>query len=352
MKHVIEIVEPGVANTVQDGGRRGFRQYGVPLSGAADAVLLACANRLLGNAPDAAAIEIALTGPSLRATDDPVRIALAGSVTAKLQRADGTRIDIASEQTVTLRRGDSLAVGAARNGIAYLALAGGCRVPLQLHSRSTYVRARLGGVAGRAIAAGDRIECGAPAGDATLEWRSTAPFTHETGPIRVIFGPQDDAFETEALAALVGGPYRVSRDSDRMGMRLEGAALKHRGSADIVSDGVVPGAIQVPGNGQPIVLLADSQTVGGYAKIATVIRADLHRLAHARPGAELRFAAVMRAQAFDALHEQERSIEHWLRSIVPYRPPGSIDLDALLEYNLVSGAIDAASGCLPWEDAR
>lgn len=349
MKHAVEIAEPGVANTVQDGGRRGYRQVGVPLSGALDAVLLACANRLLGNPADAAAIEIPLSGPTLRATGDPVRVALAGAIAAKLLRVDGTRIDIDSAQSVTLRRGDSLAVGAARTGVAYLALAGGCRVPLQLRSRSTYVRARLGGVAGRALAAGDRIACGAPAGDAAVEWRAATPFAHAAGPIRVIPGPQDDAFEPEALATLFDHSYRVSRDSDRMGMRLEGPRLKHRGGADIVSDGIAPGAIQVPGNGQPIVLLADSQTVGGYTKIATVIRADLPRLAHARPGTELRFAAVTRAQAFDALREQAEAIERWLRSIVPYRLPGSIDLDALREHNLVSGAIDAAADRLPWE---
>lgn len=351
MKHTIEIVQPGIANTVQDGGRRGFRQFGVPLAGAADAVLLASANGLLGNAPDTAALEMPLAGPSLRATDGPVRLALAGKVTATLLRGDGTRFDIGSAQTLTLRRGDALNIGAVRAGVAYLALAGGWRVPLQLGSRSTYARARMGGVAGRALAAGDRIDCGAPAGDLGVEWRAAAAFVHDDGPIRVLLGPQDDAFEAEALATLLREPYRVGRDSDRMGLRLEGPALQHRSSADIVSDGIAPGAIQVPGNGLPIVLLADAQTVGGYTKIATVIRADLPRLAHARPGTELRFAAVTRAVAFAALHQQARSLERWLRSIAPYRLPGSIDLEALRDHNLVSGVVDAASGRLGWEDA-
>jgi 5-oxoprolinase (ATP-hydrolysing) subunit C len=349
MKHAVEIVQPGVANTVQDGGRRGFRRFGVPLSGASDPVLLACANGLLGNAPDSAAIELPLAGPSLRATDGPVRLALAGTAAAKLLRADGSQLDIGSAQTVTLRRGDSLSVGAVRSGVAYLALAGGCRVPPQLGSRSTYARARLGGVAGRALAAGDRIECGAPSGDIGLEWRASAPFVHDDGPIRVLPGPQDDAFAPEALATLTSRPYRVGRDSDRMGLRLEGPVLAHRGSADIVSDGIAPGAIQVPGNGQPIVLLADAQTVGGYTKIATVIRADLPRMAHARPGTELRFAVVTRELAFAALRAQAQALERWLRAIVSYRLPGSLDLDALRENNLVSGVLDAATGRLPWE---
>jgi biotin-dependent carboxylase-like uncharacterized protein len=352
MKHLVEIVQAGVANTVQDGGRRGFRSIGVPLSGAADAVLLACANRLLGNPADAAAIELPLAGPTLRALDGPVRVALAGRVAAKLLRGDGTQLAIDAAQTVTLRRGDSLAVGSVRAGFGYLALAGGCRVPLQLGSRSTYARARLGGVDGRALAAGDRIECGAPAGDAAVEWRAPAPFVHDQGPIRVLPGPQDDAFEPGALATLLREPYRVGRDSDRMGLRLEGPVLAHRGSADIVSDGIAPGAIQVPGNGMPIVLGVDAQTVGGYTKIATVIRADLPRLAHARPGSEVRFAAVDRAQAFAALHDQARALDRWLQTIVPYRLPGSLDLDALRENNLVSGVVDIGADALPWEEAQ
>ena len=352
MKHAVEITQPGIANTVQDGGRRGFRSIGVPLSGAADPVLLACANGLLGNPADAAAIELPLAGPGLRATDGPVRVALAGAVAAKLLRADGSQLDIGSAQTVTLRRGDSLSVGAVRNGVAYLALAGGCRVPLQLGSRSTYARARLGGVDGRALAAGDRIECGAPAGDPGVEWRAAAPFVHETGPIRVMPGPQHDAFDADALATLLREPYRVGRDADRMGLRLEGAVLRHKAGADIASDGIVPGAIQVPGNGQPIVLFADAQTVGGYTKIATVIRADLPRLAHARPGDALRFAAVSREQAFAALRAQAQALQRWLQALQPYRLPGSLDLDALREANLVSGIIDAGADGLPWETTR
>ncbi|MBN8510207.1 MAG: biotin-dependent carboxyltransferase family protein, partial [Burkholderiales bacterium] len=199
--------------------------------------------------------------------------------------------------------------------------------------------------------AGDGIECGAPAGDPAVEWRAPAPFAHDDGPIRVMLGPQDEAFTAEAIATLLHEPYRVGRASDRMGLRLEGPVLAHRGSADITSDGIAPGAIQVPGNGQPIVLLADAQTVGGYTKIATVIRADLPRLAHARPGSELRFAAVTRARAFAALHEQAQALERWLQTVVPYRLPGSLDPEALREGNLVSGIIDAASGRLPWEPA-
>jgi biotin-dependent carboxylase-like uncharacterized protein len=356
MRHAIEIVEPGAANTVQDRGRRGFRRFGVPVSGAADPLLLAAANRLLGNPDDDAAIEMPLAGPRLRATEGPVRVALmaasAGALAARVIHADASTAPLPVAQTATLRRGDALAVGPVREGVAYLAVSGGCRVPPQLGSRSTYARARLGGVAGRALAAGDLIECGEPSGNPSLERRASAPFVHADGPLRVLPGPQDDAFEPAALAALLAEPWVVGRDSDRMGLRLQGPRLAHRHGADIVSDGVVPGAIQVPGDGQPIVLLADAQTVGGYTKIATVIRADLPRLAHLRPGTTLRFTAVSRAQALAALREQALALERWTSALGTFLPAGIIDPEALATGNLVSGVIDAGGEILPWEDER
>lgn len=348
MKHAIEITDAGMANTVQDAGRTGHRSIGVPVSGAADALWLACANRLVGNPADAAAIEMPLAGPSVRATEGPVRAALVGAVDAQLLRTDGQVQRVAAAHTVTLRKGDVLHVGAVRAGVAYLALAGGCQVPRQLGSRSTYARARLGGVAGPALTVGDRIECGEPPSHAGLEWRA-GMFEHAGGPIRVMLGPQDDAFAPQSIATLLREPYRVGRQSDRMGMRLEGATLTLLGSADITSEGVVPGAIQVPGNGAPIVLLADAQTVGGYAKIATVIRADLPRLAQLRPGAELRFAAVTRAEALAARHQQIEALARWAASIEAYRPAGTVDLAALAESNIVSGVIDARNELMPWE---
>jgi 5-oxoprolinase (ATP-hydrolysing) subunit C len=348
MRHAIEIADAGIGNTVQDAGRNGHRSIGVPVSGAADALWLACANHLVGNPADAAAIEMPLVGPSLRATEAPVRAVLVGALDAQLHRADGQVQPVVVAHTLTLRKGDLLRIGAVRAGVAYLALAGACQVPRQLGSRSTYARAGLGGVAGRALRTGDRIECGAPADYAGLE-RRAAMFEHGAGPIRVMLGPQDDAFEPQAIAAFLREPYRVGKDSDRMGMRLEGATLKHRNGADIASEGVVPGAIQVPGNGAPIVLLVDAQTVGGYAKIATVIRADLSRLAHLRSGAELRFAAVTRAEALEARREQIDALARWTASIQTYQPPGTVDLEALVARNLVSGMIDASNEAMPWE---
>lgn len=357
MNGILEVVEAGLGNCIQDAGRPGYRSIGVPLSGAADRILLACANRLVGNDPGHAAIEVNLVGPRLKAASGIVRVGLVGNVSAHVTGVNGSAADIAAWRTTTLFPGDVIAIGAAR-APAYVAVCGGFRVPRQLGSRSTYARAGIGGVAGRALALGDSLPCGEVAGDPWLDFCAAAPFVHEKGPIRVIPGPQGDHFEPAAFDALFGAEFTVSRDVDRMGMRLDGPALRHRADkgADIVSDGVVPGAIQVPADGRAIVLLADAQTVGGYAKIATVITADLPRLAHLAPGASLRFASASLAAARDARRAQADALAAWYERITSSRPPGVIDEAALVSENLISGMIDAqafrrSEGIdLPWEN--
>jgi 5-oxoprolinase (ATP-hydrolysing) subunit C len=341
----------GLANTVQDAGRQGFAAIGVPVGGAADPWLMACANQLVGNAHDAAVVEMPAAGPSLCVEGEPVRLALAGSVNAQLVRADGQVHTVDSWMSVTLREGDTLQVGAVKAGVAYLAVSGGCLVPQQLGSRSTYARAGLGGVAGRALQTGDHIACGAVVGDATSAWRAP-PWVHVAGPIRVMLGPQEDAFTAASMQTFLSEPFSVSRDSDRMGMRLEGPALTHVHGADLCSEGVVPGAIQVPGNGAPIILLAEAQTVGGYTKIATAIRADLPRLAHLRPGDALRFVAVTRALALDARAAQAAAWRTWVAKVQAFSPEGDVDLTRLSDANLVSGIIDANNDTLPWDPSH
>ncbi|MBI2306294.1 MAG: biotin-dependent carboxyltransferase family protein [Rhodocyclales bacterium] len=340
MSALIEVVEGGVSVTVQDGGRRGYRSIGVPLSGALDPAQLAAANALLGNAPSAAALEVPLGGPTLKAVSGTVRVALGGAVEGKLVGSKGSVLKVPAWHTATLFPGDTIQIGGVARGIAYVAVSGGVEVPLQLGSRSTYQRAALGGVNGRALARGDRLPCARLDGDPWLEFRNAEAPVRADGPIRVILGPQDDHFTAEALANFLGQPYRVSRDLDRMGMRLEGVALTHSAlGAEIVSDGVTPGAIQVPANGQPIVLLADCQTSGGYPKIATVIRADLGRLGHLRPGAEIRFASVTHAEAVRALQAEAEALARWVGGIESFRPPGVIDEAALYGDNLISGML-------------
>ncbi len=340
MSGFIEFVDAGAGVSIQDLGRSGHRAIGVPLAGAADPLLLACANALLAQAEDLAALEVALLGPVVRAIGAPIRLALVGDFAPRLTRDDGSTSPIDPWRSLTLQPGEMLAVGPCRCGIGYLALAGGVDVPLVLGSRSTYARAGLGGVEGRAPRAGERLRCGAGLGGPR---QAARPFVHANGAMRVLPGPQHGSFDDEAWALFVGSNYRVSREADRMGLRLEGPTLKHRagGGADIVSEAVVPGAVQVPGAGQPIVLGVDAQTIGGYAKIATVIRADLPRLAHARPGSVLRFRAVTRAEALAARLELAASLRDWMRCIGPLRLTGEPEEAALRTGNLISGMIDA-----------
>jgi len=348
MNGSLEFVDAGAGVSIQDLGRSGHRAIGVPLAGAADPLLLACANALLAQAPHLAALEVALLGPALRAVGAPVRLALAGDFAPRLTREDGHVQSLPSWRSLTLQPGEVLMPGPCRSGVGYVALAGGAEVPLVLGSRSTYARAGLGGIDGRAPRAGDRLPCGAGQG---AQRQAPRVFAHAEGPLRVLPGPQDDHFDEAAWALFVGSDWRVMREADRMGLRLEGPVLRHRSGcgADIVSEGVVPGAVQVPGAGQPIVLGVDAQTIGGYAKIATVIGADLPRLAHARPGAVLRFCAVTRDEALAARRAQVAALRDWLRRIGPLRADGEADETALRAGNLISGMIDASHDPLPWD---
>jgi len=336
----VEVVDAGLSVTIQDRGRTGYRNIGVPVSGALDPYLMAAANALLGNAADAAVLEVCLGGPSLKALSGTLRIALAGELGAQVVNTRGRVLKVLPWQTATLFPGDVIRIDGVAHGVGYVAITGGFQVPAQLGSRSTYLRAAIGGIDGRALASGDRLDCAALRGDPWLESCGRASLPRDTGPIRVILGPQDDHFTAEALATFLGRPYRVTRDMDRMGLRLEGERLAHNElGTEIVSDGVAPGSIQVPANGQPIVLLADCQTSGGYPKIATVIRADLPRLAHLRPGDEIRFAAVSHAEALAALRQAAQRLALWIESIESFRPPGVIDEAALYGGNLISGAV-------------
>jgi len=342
---LIEVLDGGLATTVQDAGRPSHRRFGVALSGALDPALFACANALVGNAPKAAALELRLAGPRLRVAGGRVRVALAGAAKGEVMCAVSRRLTIAPWQSVTLEEGDELKIGAVRGGVAYLAFSGGIATPPLLGSRATHLRAGMGGLAGRALAPCDRL----PVGAAEVQGpeRRQAAFLHESGPIRLLPGPQDDNFVPEALRALVEEEFIVSRDADRMGLRLQGPRLEHdpRFGDEIVSDGVAPGAIQVPPDGQPILLLPDCQTVGGYPKIATAIRADLPRLAHLLPGERLRFAFATRAEAVAALRAQQARLAAWIDGIAPHVPAGAIDEEALYSANLISGTLyDGAEG--------
>ena len=284
----LEVLAGGALTTVQDGGRHGWARYGIPPSGPADSVALRAANLLVGNAPEAAGLEITLAGPTLRALR-PLTLALCGAL-FEVWRNEQEPVPF--YQSFTLRTGEVLRFAARRSGLrAYLALRGGLALPPFLGSQSTYLPGGFGGLAGRALRAGDVLPVfpAVPLSETRL-WPSQARPAYSSAPcLRVIPGPQVEAFSAAGLETFYHHSYQVSPQSDRMGVRLQGPAIAHAGKAEIISDGVVMGSVQVPPDGQPIVMLADHQTTGGYPKIATVIRADLPLLAQVLPGQWVRF---------------------------------------------------------------
>lgn len=340
---LIEVVSGGPGCTVQDAGRVGQRHGGIALAGALVPPLADAANALVGNPAGAACLEWRGLGLVLRVLRGPVRMAMAGAVRGALSRGDGPWHPLAAWRSATLGEGDRLQLGAALAGCGYLALGGGVLVLPVLGSRSTHVRTRLGGLDGRMLRPGDRLPCARQQVGARHERMARAPLPWPEGPIRVIWGPQDDHFTADARAQFLSTDWCVTPEQDRMGMRLAGPALAHTSAAaaDIVSDGVVPGAVQVPANGQPIVLLADGQTVGGYPKIATVIRADLPRLALVPPGSAVRFVAVDALTARQALRQAVAEGQAWASALVPCAAEGWLDEAALYSANLVSGMLRA-----------
>jgi biotin-dependent carboxylase-like uncharacterized protein len=313
---LIEVIEGGIGNSIQDAGRLGYRHMGITVSGALDTYLARCANALVGNPGDCAVIEIRAAGPHLLVVAGPLRVALAGSLGGLITRADGSSEALTAWRSFTLAEQDQLEFDFLNGGTAYLALSGGVDSPPQLGSRSTYQRALIGGLNGRPLSSGDLIPCALIAPEDRQQY-SAAAWVYAEQAMRVMLGPQAGHFEADAVAQFVAAEFRVSTDIDRMGVRLEGAPLRHLSpaAADIVSDGVTPGTVQVPGNGQPIILLADCQTVGGYPKIATVISADLPRLGQLRPGQTVHFCALSGAEARQARQAREAQWAAWAAAV-------------------------------------
>jgi KipI family sensor histidine kinase inhibitor len=289
---VFEVLAPGLMTTVQDLGRPGWRRYGVPASGALDRGAHVAANLAVGNAPGAATLELSFPGPRLRAAA-PAEIAVTGADFTP--RHNGAPID--PGRPLWVQPGDVVEFAEPRGGQwAYLSVAGGFDVPEVLGSRSTYVRGGLGGVEGRPLRAGDVLGRG-EGGPGLRRRQRAASLARQHDAIRVVLGPQIDAFSADAQTGWLAGAFEVTAQRDRSGMRLRGPGLRHKSSAEILSDGLLPGAVQVPAEGHPIVILADGPTTGGYCKIASVISADLDRVAQAPPGSALRFEAVAVAEA-------------------------------------------------------
>jgi antagonist of KipI len=301
---VIQVHEPGLFTTVQDLGREGFGPMGVSPSGAADAISLRIGNRLVGNAERAAGLEMTLIGGRFLFPEGAA-LALTGS-------DFGATLDekpIESWTSFEARAGQTLRLGPTRSGArCYLCVRGGIEVKLFLGSASTHILSGLGGHEGRALRKGDVLEIG----NANGSYRKrtvAAKILEGLSPrkvLRVTPGPQSDWFPEASRHMFYGSAYRVAEESNRMGLRLEGAPIPAPPGGEMISEGVALGAIQVPEGGQPIVLFVEQQTTGGYPKIANVISADFHSLGQLRPRDEVRFEQVGWETARDLLGEQEK----------------------------------------------
>ena len=341
MSAALKVVRPGLFDTLQDLGRTGFMALGMPTAGAMDRIGLRLANALLGNPPGMAAIEIGVMGPDLMVDADSVRVAMVGPLSpALIEGPDVPPKPLESDRTHLLKRGQILRVGMIEgSSTAYLAVAGGFALPPFMGSLSTYARAGVGGLDGRKLGQGDSLPLARAQATPGDERKLAAPFDYGSGPIRVVWGPQEDYFTADGRRAFVESDYRVSKEADRMGIRFEGPSIAHAKGADIISDGIAAGAIQVPGAGLPIVLLADRQTVGGYPKIATVASVDLPRLGRLLPGQTVRFQPVSVEEAEKLRREQESRIARVIADFKVARPPGGIDLARLYEENLIDGVV-------------
>jgi len=340
MSAALSVIAPGIHTTVQDLGRIGYQAFGVPVSGALDPVALRLVNTLVGNAPATAGLEFLYQGPTLEVMADSIRIAAAGS-DVELPGEPARRIP--TWQSLRLPRGARFRLGATQgSACGYLAIEGGLALARVLGSQSTYTRARIGGLEGRILSAGDRLPLVRPAADRRAEVCLAAPPDWKpVDRIRVVLGPQETHFTRVAVDTFLAQSFTVTKDADRMGLRLEGPELAHARGYNIASDGIVTGAIQVPGSGHPIIMLADHQTTGGYPKIATVISADLPAVGRLRPGDPIRFRAVATAEAEAARRALEDDVERRMRNTKPVTEGSELNEAALYASNLVSGIVNA-----------
>lgn len=300
----VHVVRPGLLTTVQDLGRWGHQASGVPVAGPMDEFSHRLANHLVGNAPDAATLEVTLIGPELR-FETTTTVAVCGADFDVACGGDVVPVGVAT----TIRAGQALRFGRRHRGArAYLAIAGGVLLPAVLGSRATHVVTQMGGMDGRALTAGDRIPVTADQLRPPQRARGLTLPSQGRIRVRVVPGPQDDWFGDEAWRVLTSTSFRVSPRSNRMGYRLEGPPLVRTRTGEPLSEPVSMGAIQVPAAGEPILLMADRQTAGGYPKIAQVIAADLCLAGQLAPGDFLEFVRCTHAEAVAALIAREREL--------------------------------------------
>jgi len=343
MAGALRVTAAGPGATVQDGGRHLYLRYGVTPAGPMDWVAFRTANLAAGNDAEAAALEISVGGLDLLCEEAPLAVAICGG--AFLWRREGREVPAAC--CLVLQPGEHLTVRAGAYGAwCYLAVAGGFATPPEMGSRATHTRSGIGGLEGRMLRAGDLLPIGAalaPGIETYIEARIEAPWLAQPSPLerplRVVPGPQDDYFSDAGLATFFEAEFELTPMADRMAYRLDGPVVMHSRGFNIVSDGIALGAIQIAGDGRPLVLMADRQPTGGYPKIGHIARADIGRIAQMRPGARCRFARVGVAEARAALLALEDEIMMTRAFLRPLQ--AELSSERLLAANLVDGFIDA-----------
>ncbi|CAG9619964.1 5-oxoprolinase subunit C family protein [Sutcliffiella rhizosphaerae] len=289
-KPLLKVLKPGLLTTIQDKGRMGLQEYGVVVSGAMDIFSLQIGNILVGNDRYEAGLEVTLMGPELEALDNLVIAICGGNLSPKV---NGKSVPM--WKSFQVKKGELIEFGRPIDGArAYICVAGGFDLPEVMGSKSTYIKAKVGGINGRALEKNDILHGNggneAKSGRA-LHPREIPSYLKEM-EIRVCLGPHHEDFTSNGLETFLSSTYEITPQSDRMGYRMKGKKLEHHSSADIISEAIPLGGIQVPSDGQPIILMADRQTTGGYTRIATVISVDIPLLAQAPPGTKIRFQKV------------------------------------------------------------
>lgn len=336
----IRIINGGFLTTIQDMGRFGYQETGMAVSGVMDTRSAALANILVGNEEGEAVVEITMMGPMIEFTEDNIVALTGGDLGAKLDGKPMPRYE-----AVYVKAGQALSFAGMFSGSrAYLAFAGGLSVPVVMGSKSTNLKSKVGGVEGRKLGAGDEIGFAAPKmWLPNMSARKLTPddFSAREVTLRVVLGPQDDCFTKKGISTFLNTPYKISNEYDRMGCRMEGATIEHKNGGDIITDGISFGAVQVPSHGNPIVMMADHQTTGGYTKIAGVISVDLPRLAQCRPGDTIWFREVSVGEAQDLYCKQKEELAALKERLNAPQEPAS-DAQAV--------ALAAAANAAGWSD--
>lgn len=293
----VEILNSGMLSTIQDTGRFGVMKNGFSQNGAMDSYSLKIANRLVGNSLTCAVIEMTMMGITARFTENYVICVAGADMSAKINKTS-----IRTNKAYRVKQGDVLTCSYAKSGVrAYLAVSGGIDVDRVMGSRSTDLKSAIGGFNGRKLQNGDILEIGQEnfeiPPESLKKWQVKEGNYPEKITVRAVSGPQDFMFTDDAINNFYSNEWTVTNQCDRMGIRLEGEPLESKDGVDIISDGIVFGSVQIPKNGKPIILMADHQTTGGYAKIATVISVDLPLLAQARPNTVIKFKKVSVSKA-------------------------------------------------------